>query len=143
LPCFISVRVHFECSRNISRAKAIKYNTKNIPKEDKKKDLSKEIAELQEKKSEVLLASGKELAYVKDRVFKYRQDWWDEWYKMLKSDERDLRKTAIVEYNKLQQKVLPTQLDAGNGGSVTVNILGMGIDQSEPPRNIEGEIINE
>lgn len=86
------------------------------------------------------MASGKNQAYVKDRVFKYRKEWWNKWKEMLNSGEKDLEKIALIEYNKLQQKVLPTQLEGSDGANVTVNILGMGIEQPKK-KPIDGEVV--
>jgi phage-related tail protein len=103
-----------------------------------------DLALLQEKKSEMLLANNKVASYIKDSVFKYRKEWWTKWLEMLNSPEKGMQKTAIIEYNKLQGRVLPTQLEGTAGNQIMVNILGMGIDAAENPEQqkaIEGEII--
>jgi len=101
--------------------------------------VSEEIELLQERKAAALLANGQNQAYVKDRVFKHRKIWWNKWKEMMESDDPLMVRSAMVEYNKLQTKVLPHQLEGSGGQSVTVNILGMGIEQSEEP--IEGELV--
>lgn len=103
--------------------------------------LQSEILQLQEAKAAALLAQGKNQTYIKDRVFKYRKLWWDNWVDMMESDEKDMKKTAMIEYNKLQGRILPVQLEGGGGQSVSINIIGMGVDTPEQPQAIEGEII--
>lgn len=103
------------------------------------KKVAEDIALLQEAKAAALLAQGKTATYIKDRVYKYKKEWWDKWHDMLNSEDSAERKTALIEYNKLQAKILPTQLQAGDNSQVQINIIGMGIDV--PQREIvEGEI---
>lgn len=105
------------------------------------KKVTDDILLLREKKAEVALAQGRYATFIKDRVDKYKSEWWREWYKMLKSDEKDLKKTAIVEYNKLQGRILPTQLEGTNGQQIVVNVVGLGID-SPGPITIEGDCVD-
>lgn len=108
-----------------------------------KKELTEEIAALREAKSEALIASGRQTAYIKDRVYKYRKEWWDEWQKMLRSEDSAERKTALIEYNKLQGRILPTQLVGNTGQQVQINIVGMGVDSPDvvEDETVEGEIV--
>lgn len=101
--------------------------------------LQEEILALQEVKAAALLAQGKNQTYIKDRVFKYRKLWWDSWEEMMGSEEKDMRKTAMIEYNKLQGRILPVQLEGGNNQQVSINIIGMGVEQ--PNNIVEGELI--
>lgn len=110
--------------------------------EQTSESLTKEIAVLQEKKALANLALGKTTTYIKDRVYKHRKLWWETWEAMLTSDDENQRKVALIEYNKLQLRVLPTQLEGTNGQSVVVNIVGMGVEESVPESQdyIEGEL---
>ena len=112
------------------------------------KTIDTELSILQEKKAEVMLANNRSASYVKDRVFKYRKVWWDKWKEMMDSTDLATQKTALIEYNKLQARVLPTQLEGTNGSNIMVNIIGMGVDNTHeeelPQQNIiQGEIIEE
>jgi hypothetical protein len=101
---------------------------------NKDEEISRDLVALSEKKAEVLLASGKEKTYVREKVFKHRKEWWDKWLEMLHSGEKDLEKTALVEYNKLQARILPTQLETDGNSNISINIIGMGIE--EPIRKV-------
>jgi hypothetical protein len=98
--------------------------------ETTKDKVSNEISELKDKRDEVMLRQGAATgAYIKDRVFKYNRDWWNQYKEMRRSDDPTMRKTAFIEYNKLQARILPTQLEAGSGNNVQINIVGMGLDE--------------
>jgi hypothetical protein len=116
----------------------------NLPQDNAivvKEKLDKDIEVLKEKKALAALAQGKTTTYIKDRVYKHRKLWWANWEAMMNSEDVSERKLALVEYNKLQLRVLPTQLEGTNGQSVVVNIVGMGIEQPTPDDDyIEGEI---
>lgn len=116
-------------------AKDIPINNSKIVEEK----LSKELLELQEKKIETDLVNGRTKTYIADKIYKFRKDWWETWYRMLKSEDSSEKKTAIIEYNKLQQRVLPTQLEGSGKQAIQINILsGVGVDDPCP---VEGEII--
>lgn len=103
--------------------------------------VASEIEILKERKALADLAQGKTTTYIKDRVYKHRKLWWATWEAMLTSDDENQRKVALIEYNKLQLRVLPTQLEGANGQSVVVNIVGMGLEESHPQEDyIEGEV---
>jgi len=108
--------------------------------------LTNELEILREQKAQALLVQGKTQTYVKDRVYKFRKEWWDKWHTMLNSEDSSERKTALIEYNKLQARILPTQLVGQGGQQVQVNIIGMGVENPEerPEDNsvIDGDVIN-
>lgn len=110
------------------------------------KNVASEISILQDKKAEVMVANNKTASYIKDRVFKYRKTWWNKWLEMMNSDDMSTQKTALIEFNKLQARVLPTQLEGSNGSQIMVNIIGMGVDNPvmqkiEESNTIEGEVV--
>ena len=51
--------------------------------------------------------------------------------------------TALIEYNKLQGRILPTQLVGNTGQQVQINIVGMGVDSPDvvEDETVEGEIV--
>lgn len=115
---------------------------KDLPSNDcekVKEKISQELMELHEKKLETDLVNGRTKTYIADRIYKFRKDWWLKWYEMLNSEDASEKKTALIEYNKLQQRVLPTQLEGGGNTAFQVNIVGMGVEQLQ--KTIEGEII--
>jgi hypothetical protein len=48
--------------------------------------------------------------FIKEKVTKYEELWWKEWEAMMIGDDKDDRKFAMAEFNKLQQKMMPTDL---------------------------------
>lgn len=86
-----------------------------------------EIASLVEKKKESLQHTNKS-AYIKEKVFEYKQKWWEALDKMFKSEEKDERRTAIVEYNKLQCRILPTEITGPDGDQVVLNVVNYGLN---------------
>lgn len=107
-----------------------------------KDKVARDLAELQEKKMETALVNGRSKTYISDRIYKFRKEWWENWYAMLHSEDSSERKTALIEYNKLQQRVLPTQLEGGGSSTVQVNILnGVGVDNISDDNTIEAEIV--
>lgn len=112
------------------------------------KNVSADISALQDKKAEVMLANNRTASYIKDRVFKYRKTWWNKWLEMMNADDVATQKTALIEFNKLQARILPTQLEGSNGNQIMVNIIGMGVDNPvakkiEESNAIEGEVVEE
>lgn len=101
--------------------------------------VSDDIKALQEKKMEVWLSDMKAATYIKDRVYKYRKEWWDKWLEMLHAKDKDLNKVALIEFNKLQWRVLPTQLEWTAGQQIMVNVIGMWIETPPPEPAVEWE----
>jgi hypothetical protein len=115
-------------------------NNNNSLSEQTEKKISSEIEVLQEKKAETMLANNQTASYVKDRVFKYRKVWWTKFKEMIESEDPQAQRTAFIEYNKLQARVLPTQLEGTQGNQIMVNIIGMGVN-SNNNNCVEGEVI--
>jgi hypothetical protein len=76
--------------------------------------VQKDIETLAEVKKENLAFTNKS-AYIKEKVFEYKKKWWDKLDSMICSDDKDEVKTAFVEYNKLQSKILPTEITGADG----------------------------
>lgn len=81
---------------------------------------------VQEKRNKVAEVEGKK-EYVSELVRKYNGIWWANWIEMMEGGDEDQKKLAMIEYNKLQTRVLPTQLEAGAGDFV-VKIANYGGD---------------
>ena len=88
---------------------------------------------------EVWLSDMKAATYIKDRVYKYRHEWWKAWIEALHSKDKDMKKVALIEFNKLQGRVLPTQLEGTAGQQIMVNVIGMWIETPPPPPAVEWE----
>ena len=86
------------------------------------KTVEKDIENLVETKKENLQFTNKS-AYIKEKVFQYKKDWWDRFEAMLNSDDKDERKTAFAEYNKLQSKILPTEITGADGATLPTALV--------------------
>lgn len=120
---------------------------KDVPKKNRdivKENTSTNLAELQKKKSEVDLVNGRIKTYIRDKVYEHRKDWWRAWSEMLESPDPKEKRAALVEYNKLQSRILPTQLEGSGNSNVQVNIMnGMGIDTDPNNKDepVEAQVI--
>jgi len=118
---------------------------KDLPSNDcekVKEKMTRELTKLHEKKLETDLVNGRTKTYIADRIYKFRKDWWSKWFEMLNSEDASQNKTALIEYNKLQQRVLPTQLEGSGGSTVQVNILnGIGVEDAKEDEPMEVEVI--
>jgi len=61
------------------------------------------------------------LEMVKKNLNKYQQKWWDYLGIMMKNDDKELKKFAMAEYNKLQIKLLPTILGGDNDNPLSIH----------------------
>jgi len=48
------------------------------------------------------------LKMIRDNVKKHCPEWWEAWKKAMVSTDKDERKLAMQEFNKLQAKLMPT-----------------------------------
>lgn len=48
----------------------------------------------------------------------YMPEWWTEWKRMLRSKNKEERKVAMQEFNKLQIKVVPTDMNVNVSKSI-------------------------
>lgn len=73
--------------------------------------------------------------YVQNMISLYSPKWFDKMNEMLEGEDRDLKKVAFQEFNKLQIKKMPTEITGAEGGEIVVRLM----DYSSKPQ--EGEII--
>jgi len=71
---------------------------------------------------DLLEADGKPRLWVKEKIFQYRKLWWARWLEAMESGDKDVRKNALIEYNKLQVRLVPTNDDSGGVGGIVVKI---------------------
>ena len=53
------------------------------------------------------------ISTVLNKVKEHTPLWWTEWEKMIKHGQWDERKVAMQEFNKLQVKLIPTDIESG------------------------------
>jgi hypothetical protein len=80
-----------------------------------KKIIMADMMALNEAKTEVKAIEGSKSAYIADKIFKYNTLWWANLTDMLTSPDKVERNTAMIEFNKLQCRVLPTQITGADG----------------------------
>ena len=90
--------------------------------EDLPTTIDKEISSLEDTKRENLQYTNKS-QYIKSKVFQFGTTWWDKWEAMMNSGDKDLEKTAMMEYNKLQSKILPTEISGADGKDLPTSII--------------------
>jgi hypothetical protein len=76
--------------------------------------VQKDIDDLTQKKVENLQYTNRS-SYIREKVFEYKTLWWDRIAEMMGSDDNDLVKFALSEVNKLQSKILPTEITGADG----------------------------
>jgi hypothetical protein len=106
------------------------------------------IEELEEKKTQGLIAQNRKTQYIKEKVFKYADKWWEAWQEMMDSEDKNDRKVALAEYNKLQAKILPTEITGADGENLIVKIVNFGqneitINNNQEHNDIEDAEYNE
>lgn len=78
---------------------------------------------LDDAKAETLAVEGKSTAYVKKMVERFHPFWWNNLMADLNSEDKDVRKSAMIEFNKLQCRVLPTEIgQSADSEAITLNI---------------------
>lgn len=104
-------------------------NPANLPTTLPDNVIEQSITTLEDAKIEVLKATGQDSKYIKAKLFKNRDLWWDSIELDLISDDFKVRRSAQIEYNKLQARVLPTELTSPEDGGIIVKIQ----TYQEPP----------
>lgn len=89
---------------------------------------NEEIKTLQNNKLGALSLEKNKKTYIREMVHKLGPLWWEKLEQSLKSDDINERRMALIEYNKLQTKMLPTQLEDSDGNNIMVNIIGTNIN---------------
>lgn len=69
------------------------------------------------------------MEFMRHRINYFAPRWWEEWEMLLESDNMELKKFAMVEFNKLQAKVIPQDLDVK--GEVVIQIAKQIADKYE------------
>lgn len=86
-------------------------------------EFSKDLTTLNENKQVAKLASGQKTAYIRDKVFEFGPLFWDKLREAMTSDDKDERRMAMIEYNKLQARVLPTEISGADGEQLVLNVV--------------------
>lgn len=84
---------------------------------------SEDIKTLQENKLGALSLEKNKKMFTKEMVFKYGPLWWEEFEMAIRSEDKDMKRMAMVEYNKLQCRVLPTEITGADGEQMVLNVI--------------------
>jgi len=97
--------------------------------------LDSSLASLKEAKISTLNATGQTSLYIKAMVDKNRKLWWDALEEDLVSTDPIVRRTALMEYNKLQCRILPTELTSPEDGGIVVKLMSYATKQAIDDNN--------
>lgn len=75
-----------------------------------------------EKKNQELLLNGQKTKYIRNKVFQFGPLFWENLERDMQSDDPKVKQFAMSEYNKLQARVLPVELETQNEG-ITVRMM--------------------
>lgn len=106
-------------------------NPLSLPTTQSPEVISKSIAQVHEGK----LASASSAAYIKALVFQHHGLWWRTIIEDLESDDPHIRRSAQIEYNKLQCRILPTELSSPEDGGIVVKVLSYAAQQAVDDAN--------
>lgn len=104
--------------------------------------MSKALEELKQKKEQELLMAGRKTQYIKDKVFEYSEKWWKAYEEMANSDNKDERKAALAEFNKLQCRILPTEIANADNEGLVVKVVSQFVAHG-PVEATEGDVEKE
>lgn len=105
--------------------------------------------DLEQKQLELEKSNTTSKVYVIDKVQEHKELWWEVIRKAMESPDENQRKWAAIEYNKLQVRLIGTDIDQGNTKNVSVTVLSFSRDKLKELRNtydeskgfIDGEVV--
>ena len=93
--------------------------------------LDESIQQITLAKAEVANIQGRTSDFIKAKVAANRNLWWSALEQDLRDEDPKIRRAAMIEYNKLQVRILPTELSTTDTGGITVQIMGYGANAEE------------
>ncbi|MEY2595069.1 MAG: hypothetical protein RI965_341 [Bacteroidota bacterium] len=88
------------------------------------KEIASDIAAtVAESRAANQIASGKTQQYIRDNVLKHNQLWWKNLEADLMDPDPSVRRMAMIEYNKLQCKVLPNEFASGDESGIVFKVV--------------------
>jgi hypothetical protein len=93
--------------------------------------IEQEVQEMvQEKRQEItennlrnVAVDGSKSQFIKMMVEENRGLFWSVWKEMMSSSDKNERRAAMIEYNKLQARMLPTEITSPDGEGLIVKIV--------------------
>ena len=75
---------------------------------------------------------------IRENVDKYSELWWNRWEQSMTSDDKQERLHAMTEFNKLQCKMIPTEVTGAEGGEILIKIAKEISDKNETDESASG-----
>lgn len=87
--------------------------------------------ELIKSSNENLAISGKKNTFIKAKVMENHKMWWNTIEQgMMQDEDRELKRLCIIEYNKLQCRLLPTEITGDDGENLTVKVINYAVQNN-------------
>jgi len=106
-----------------------------MSKSKKEEALSKiddELEAVEKEKAEIAGLEGRSTTYIKAKVFENHKTWWKAISHDLESKDFKIRKSAMIEFNKLQCRVLPTELgQAADSDGIVLKVISYQINNDK------------
>jgi len=96
-----------------------------------------EIEKINEAIMETLQVTD-EKKYIKALTYKMAPIWWKAIAEDLLSTDKEIHRMAMMELNKLQTKILPNELSAGEDSGIVFQVLSY--KKEHTPETIEGDV---
>lgn len=93
--------------------------------------LDQSINQITIAKAEVANVQGRATDYIKAKVAANRNLWWSALEEDLRDSDPKIRRAAMIEYNKLQVRILPTELSTNDSGGILVQVMGYGASEEQ------------
>lgn len=106
-----------------------------------KKTLDKSIAQLEANKLEAQAINNPK-AFVRTMVTNNGPLWWTHWREDMESEDPSIRRNAMIEYNKLQARMLPTELTGADGATAIINIMNYATEASKQIDDVDQSFID-
>lgn len=106
-------------------------NPNNLPGTITPQEATESLQKLQEEKAITQAINGPKSAYLKALVYKHHEIWWNAIKNDMQSDDPDIRAKAMVEFNKLQCRVLPTEFSSPEGEGIVIKVQNFTREREE------------
>lgn len=102
--------------------------------------------ELIKSSNENLAISGKKNTFIKAKIMEGHKQWWDTIMEgMTQNEDRELKRLSLIEYNKLQCRLLPTEITGDDGENLTIKVINYAVQNNKTINNViagTSEMIN-
>ena len=87
--------------------------------------------ELLKSSNDNLAITGKKNTFIKAKIMENHRLWWDNIIDgMTQTEDRELRRLCLIEYNKLQCRLLPTEITGEDGENLTIQVINYAVQNN-------------